>query len=135
MQWLIDMAIAAMKQYLVDNPRYVDRGDPVGTDWTGVDFISDGTWRDLDLSAIVPAGAKAVLFDIGIKDAGINADFYLRKKGNINIWNRSTIRNQVANLYLFNPAICACDEDRFVQYWITAAADPDLRVTIRGWWL
>jgi len=37
---------------------FVDRGDPAADDYTQATLTSDGTYYDLDLSAIVPAGAS-----------------------------------------------------------------------------
>ena len=114
---------------------FVDRGDPTGFDWDQTDLsVQNDTWNDLDLSAIVPAGAKLVLFRTLIKDASVNVVVYLREKGNVDAYNATDTRTQVSNVYLAGEALVACGSDRVVEYRITAAIDY-LGFLVKGWWL
>jgi len=48
---------------------FVDRGDPAAVDFVYTDLITDGTWRELDLSAFIPATARGVLIELDIESA------------------------------------------------------------------
>ncbi|GAH84380.1 unnamed protein product, partial [marine sediment metagenome] len=93
---------------------FVDRGDPAAVDWVTGDFTRDGAWHDLDLSAIVPAGAKAVVFQGFFKSSVVEEIFQLRKKGNANAVNVSQLRSQVAAVLISGDLTCPCDTDRFI---------------------
>ncbi len=111
-----------------------DRGDPAAADYTLTDFTTDGTWRDLDLSGIVPAGAKAVLLYIRIKDDLTDRVFGLRKNGNSNAFNTYALNTQVANLSVYDEATVACDSNRIIEYNFTNTTWTSVDVTVRGWW-
>ena len=131
MQWLIDLVIEAIGI----PPCFIDRGDPASWDWTASDFARDATWRDLDLSGIVPEGATSVLFGILIMDTSIGRDFYLRKKGNANSKNISFLTTQVASVWMKTDCVCPCDSNRFVQYNSNISAFGQIQVCVKGWWL
>ena len=114
---------------------FVDRGDPAAFDFTVGDLTTDGTWRDLDLSAIVPAGAKAVLFNVGIRDNLVEQIFYLRKNGSAIVFSSSTIKTQVANIGFYVDLIVACDSNRVIEYLAANTAWTTINLTVRGWWL
>lgn len=145
MQWLIDIikewviaqayATVAWVQaqgYLTAG--FVDRGDPAAFDFDKTDLITDGTWHDLDLSTIVPAGAKAILASILINDELIERSLMFRKKGNVNIFNRSLIYTQVSNIYNSLDLVIPVDADRKIQYRGEAIVWVAIYVTVKGWW-
>ncbi|MBA7646730.1 hypothetical protein ES703_54496 [subsurface metagenome] len=113
---------------------FVDRGDPADYDFAVGDFITDNTWRDLDLSSVVPAGAKAVLFRIQIKDNVTSSQMEFREKGNSNTINATKLRTVVANLYHDVDWIVACDSNRKIQYRGSNLAFVAIDVIIKGWW-
>lgn len=114
---------------------FVDRGDPAGLDWTQATLTTDGTWRDLDLSAIVPAGAVAVVLETLIADNSVQLTISYRKKGNVNDRNVSTIYNQVSNFFVHAPSIVPCDTDRKIQYNASNIVWTTIRIVVKGWWI
>lgn len=114
---------------------YIDRGDPSDFDKVLADFTTDGTWRDLDLSAIVPAGATAILLSVIIQDDAVNSQFNLRKNGNTNAKNASPTRTQVANVYHDQTIIVACDTNRVVEYFAENTTWNFIYITVKGWFI
>jgi len=112
---------------------YVDRGDPSNVDFQIGDFITDGTWHDLDLSSIVPAGAKAVHLWLNIKDDVAGSQFRIRKKGNINDFNRLSQVTQVSDVYISTDSFVSIDSDRKVQYKGDNVTFTNIQITVRGW--
>lgn len=118
---------------------YVDRGDPAAWDWleTGSKAVlnTDNTWRDLDCSAIVPAGAIAILFLMLLKDDTADARFSMRKNGNTNAFAVTSGRTQVANISFVQNAIVACDTNRVVEYNGDNLAFTTCALIVQGWWI
>jgi len=135
MQWLIDIAKGAMKQYLIDNPRFVDRGDPAVIDFTLANFIQDNAWHDLDLSGIVPANARGVLLKLDITAGAVALRAEFRKNGNANNHNTSTTVTQVVALSQATDCVCYLDDNRIIEYRFTMGPWISINVTVRAWWL
>ncbi|RLC81854.1 MAG: hypothetical protein DRJ03_19710 [Chloroflexi bacterium] len=114
---------------------YVDRGDPAAWDWTVSDFTTDGNWHDLDCSAIVPAGAKAIIFRIHITDDLVGTYFQLRKNGNTNSYSSVMEIVNEANRYNNGTHIVPCDEDRIVEYRTTNTTIDAINVLVMGWFI
>lgn len=146
MQWLIDIVKAWIeaqnyateawveaKGYLTT--AYVDRGDPATYDWQSGDFTKDNVWRDLDLSAIVPAGAITVALSCHIQATEVAKRVQFRKKGNVNTRNVAEMWTQVSAADHAGDLIVALDADKKIQYRIHAATWLSLNVTVKGWWL
>ena len=112
---------------------YVDRGDPAAYDFTKNDFTTDGTWQDLDLSTIVPAGAKAVHVLVVQSDDAAFSTFYMREKGNSNTYNKDALVTQVANVSIAASFLVTCDADRTVQYQAANLSWTALSMVVRGW--
>lgn len=113
---------------------FVDRGDPVAFDWDTNDFTKDSTWRELDLSGIVPEHAHGVLFAVVVKSTAVDKSFGLRSKGNANSINASFIRTVVANLRHSADLACPCNADRKIDYLAGGAVWPILNLAVKGWW-
>ncbi len=114
---------------------FIDRGDPAAWDWTVINFTRDFNWHDLDLSGIVPAGAKSVLFLGELKDDLVGKVFYLRKKGNVNTRNKCVVITQVSGIGNTHDLVCPCDSNRKVQYASNAVDNTVLNLIVKGWWL
>lgn len=114
---------------------FIDRGDPAPWDFQLGDFIRDQTWRELDISAIVPANAKAIAMSVEVQSALIGRQFETRKVGIVWPIAISIIVTQIANERMSQDFICPVDSNQKIEYWV----DPDpwtfLNLTIRGWWL
>lgn len=115
--------------------KYVDRGDPVAVDFTLVDIILDGTWRDLDLSGIVAPAAANHLVHIGVgaKATKANNCIRFRKNGNVNDANIVAQFTQTANVSDNEDFLVMMDTDRKIEY----NGDTDdwgaLTIVVRGW--
>lgn len=114
---------------------FVDRGDPAALDFTKGDLLQDNAWHDLDLSAIVPAGAKAVLIALSIASAYVNKDVKFRKNGVAPTPAISNSRTQVANIYYYTDNVVAVDADRKIEYLTTVPPWIAINIVIKGWWL
>lgn len=112
---------------------FVDRGDPSSADWTQANLTMDSTWHELNLSAIVPAGAKAVFLRISFQDASINQELSFRKNGSTYAVNRALTRTMIANIAMYQDKIVACDVNRIIEYYANAGLD-SVSITIAGWW-
>ncbi len=114
---------------------YVDRGDPASFDFTETDFTDDGAWHDLDLSAIIPATARALLIEFDINTVNREKHIRIRKYGNTNAINHQDIETFIAGAHQSGSVIVAVDSNRIIEYNIDAATWTELDMTIRGWWL
>jgi len=113
--------------------KYVDRGDIDDYDFIVGDLTCDWTWRDLDLSAIVPVNAVAVHIVAIVRDDNVISNFQLRKNGmstEINIARIATQSN-LASMYL--DVIQPCDADRVIEYRATNAVFSTISIYVRGW--
>ena len=115
-------------------PRFYDRGDPSSIDFTLSDFTTDEAWHDLDLSNIVPSGAKAVLLSLLIQDDKTLSWVMFRKNGNINEYNVSTRRTQIIDVFVDADIIVSCDVNRVIEYKTENTTFTRLELKVRGWW-
>lgn len=115
-------------------PGFVDRGDPAVYDWTEATLINDAAWHDLDLSAIVPVGVKAVLLRIYLNATAAKNILYLRTKGNTNDVNFAAASTPLANTSYFSDKTVAPDENLIIQYLLGVGTWTRARITVAGWW-
>ena len=127
-----DMAVAAIAAI---GGVLVDRGDPAIVDFSVGDLTTDGNWHDLDLSAIVPVGTKAVHLRIQASDDVPDRSFHLRKKGSSNNLNSAQLRTQVANVSVHNDCVVSCDSNRVIEYKAANTVWTTLYVIVRGWYI
>jgi len=113
---------------------YVDRGDPAAYDYAKEALTLDGAWNDLDLSAIVPAGAKAIFIMGHVEGNAIDWKIKFRKKGNINEVNHGGMETIRANVERHRSSIVSCDANRVIQYNADNKAWAELNLSVRGWW-
>lgn len=111
-----------------------DRGDPAGFDFTLVDFTTDGTWRDIDLSGIIPAGAKTAACHLIVRADVAGAQATFRKNGNSNTINTSSVRSQAIGIYNDDDIIIPLDGDRKAEYLLENVAWTRCYLTVKGWW-
>jgi len=134
-QWEPWGPIRGIDMVLYKRPSFVDRGDPNAHDFTKINFVTDGTWHDLDLSAIVPAGAVAVMLKLQINATAANKLVYFRKNGNVQPFNVSFLATQVPNIWNGDDLIVALDTDRKVEYLIHIATWGSINLTVSGWFV
>lgn len=128
--WFTDNAGTARK---IES--FVDRGDPAGADYTQATLTADGTWRDLNLSAIVPAGAHRVRLYGQIKDGVAGRYIAFRKNGHVNNFNLLVVQENVANLDEYFQGEVECDTNRIIEYQISNAVIAAITVVVIGWWI
>jgi len=126
----LDTRIATLESAV----HFYDRGDPNADDYGVGDFTTDNTWNDLDLSSIVPVGAKAVLFRLILKDNATGSSMWFRENGNANTRNAAGMNTQVADVEIRGEIIVACDTDRVIEYKGSNLTFTQLDLTVRGWW-
>jgi hypothetical protein len=108
-----------------------------GWDFNLSDFTTDTTWRDLDLSSIVPVGAKAVLINVRIKDDAVYSYFMLRKNGDTG--NNTEIQTYTAIAWreVRTQPIIAVDSGRVIEYNAEGGGVTWLNIDMRiaGWFI
>jgi hypothetical protein len=112
---------------------FVDRGDPASYDFTTGSFTTNGVWHDLDLSSIVPAGAKAVLLHVYFYDTAAGSTLAVRKNGNSNNISASYFITQVPNISVEFEAICPLDDGRIIEYYGTNKTFSSINFGVKGW--
>lgn len=115
------------------NYNYVDRGDPASIDKNMNDFTKDGTWRDLDLSSIVPAGAVSVHINVAIQSNLIGGRAFFRQHGNSNDINTSGVRCGTGGRAVISTFFVSCDVDRHIDYFIDTATWTTVNFVVCGW--
>ena len=115
-------------------PMYVDRGDPAAYDFTLTDFTTDETWRDLDLSGIVPSGAAAVHLRVEVADNTKESTIKFRKKGNTNDINTGEIETRDSKTPNDQNLVVANDTNRVIQYWASNTSWTAIDFVVCGWW-
>ncbi len=129
------MAQSALSGSNLVGSQYVDRGDPATIDFDETALTTDGTWRDLDLSSIVPPDAKLVSLWIRVRDDAAGSSFSLRQNGNTNANNRDQIITQVANVWNSANMLVTPDTSGVVEYLADNLTWTDIWITVRGWWI
>lgn len=135
MQWLIDIAKEAMEQWIYDNGIYRYRGDPAAYDFAIGDFTRDNAFHDLDLSAIVPENAKGVHFFVIVQAAGAGEELILIRGGQVNTNNMAFTKTEVGGTLNTADVICACDENRIIQYKCPNGLNQRIDLLVKGWLL
>lgn len=146
MQWLFDIIEEMMEAagfalqswvqaqgYLTTG--YIDRGPSLLNDWDENDLTQDGLWHTLDMSAVIPAGAKAVNLHYRGLDANVGRILFMRPAGDTTIVGTCFVRNQVANVAVGGWAATSISSDRKVEYKSLAPGYTTINFKVRGWWL
>lgn len=116
------------------NYNWADRGDPSSADVTQASMTFDATWRDIDLSSVLPSGAVAAFIKVTIVCNTANKALQFRKKGNSNAINTSEIDSQVINVTHSADLLVPCDTSRFIQYnGASGATWSSVSITVKGW--
>lgn len=130
MQWLIDIVSEGIRKYGM----FVDRGDPTAYDFVVGDLTKDNTWRELDLSAIVPEHANAVLLFCSMGCDQIGSRLRFRRDGNTAVYNVSEIRLQIVGIINAQDLVCPISANRKLQYRASVAVWGTLDILVKGWW-
>lgn len=114
---------------------YVPR-NVVGWDFTEANFTIDGGWHvdELNLSAIVPAGAVAVHLRLYLMDNAASTYISLRSNATTKSNNSITAFSTVANVGVDVDTILNIDADRLVDFFSSAAFD-SIDIAVMGWFI
>jgi len=118
--------------------KYVNRGDVVGWDYTLTDFTIDGSWHDIDMSALdIPSNAYMVMFRVMVEvSSGDDKTFYIREKGFTDFKNAGTIIAQAAGVMNTGLMLVGCDDTQIFEYWGSSpAAWVNINVAVIGWFV
>ena len=108
--------------------------DPSSYDFDETDLTLDSTWRDLDLSSVIPEGAKAVQLYVRLTDDTSTGLITFRKNGFTGTTNQFQIRNQVANKQTQMTFVCPVDSNGVIEYYSLAGMD-SIDIMIMGWYM
>lgn len=128
---------AGTKRWILTTPAYAtwtDRGDPSSWDFTEADLTTDATWRDLDLSSIVPAGTTQVRMTVMMTDDAAGNILQFRKNGNSNEIAKQILRTQVANIPTGDDIEVACDSNRVIEYYASNTTFTSIYIAVTGWY-
>lgn len=135
MQWLIDIIAQKVIDTIGLPPTFIKRGDPPVPDFILGDFIIDGANHPLDLSSIIPSGAKAVLFHLWIRSDDAQSKCFFRPKGNVNYQDASWADTQVATIVFKNDLVCPLPSSRVLEYRFYVNGWTWISFVVKGWWL
>ena len=126
------MIDAAFEEYEPDSgDELVDRGDPASYDWTEASLTSDSTWRDLDLSSIVPEGTRWVLLGVILHYGEIR----FREDGNSNAINRAQVTDRNEDVAEdVTQDVWVAVKDQTIEYWANSGGGAySVDIVVRGW--
>ena len=111
------------------------------TSWDGDSFSTTAKTK-IDLSAVfgVPAGVKAVLVKVALRDSGSAAAscvFQLSGVSSVTNYSLTAIASPIADRFAYYSGIVPCDANGDVYYQINASgsATMDVYLEIWGYWL
>lgn len=131
MQWLINL----IKEVIHDQLGCFNRGDAPAWDFEVGDFVQDNTWRNMDLSGIIPETTRAVCFHLVVRATLIDIAINFRTKGNVSVFNVTRTACSIANLKNSVDVIVFPNADRMIEYKIFADRYNIINVCVAGWWL
>ncbi|MFZ2147459.1 MAG: hypothetical protein WAV28_09575 [Sedimentisphaerales bacterium] len=123
---------------VVRDDMYVERTGYANYDFDDDFWTKDGAWNELDLSAIVPAGASAIAVHSRCKASAINLNsvVFFRMSGQADIVATCKLRPQVIDVSLAALFVIGMPTNRKLEYRIIAAGMIyDLYFTVKGWWI
>lgn len=135
-QTAAETAQAAAEAAVASISVFVDRGDPSAADYNAASLTKNGSWHDLDLSSVVPAGATSVLLRVTVNHSLAEKSINFRKNGNTNSVNVAGVINPVAGVSNVQDIVVAVDSNRVIEYnAVSNATWNTLDIVIAGWWL
>jgi len=134
MQWLIDIVKewTIAQNYLTQG--FVSRGDPANADFELGNFTTDNAFHDLDLSAIVPADAKAASICTVARDTTDIGSIKIQRSDYNSIRTMGGQAIIKANRIEYEMFTISMNTDRKIKYSISASGWNFLTLTVAGWW-
>ncbi len=115
---------------------FVNRGDATAADFSVGSFTRDNAIHQLDLSAIVPAGAVAVFLRVIIQDTAAAKYIMFFPNGETHEYSIDYLNTQVANVPIgMTMGPIALDANRKISYQSNISNGQTLDVTVKGWFI
>ncbi len=129
-----DQTITSSSDIVTTYGFFHNRGDPGFWDFILGNFTTDANWYDLDLSTIVPVGAKTILIHVQLTDNASASFVGFRKNGNSSIYNVAYAQTQVSGITNYISLIVPCDSGRIIEYQFSNTTFTAIKLTVGGWW-
>lgn len=137
-EWVIAQGYATVDWVLAQgylSHGFVDRGSSNFFDFAVGDFTKDSGWHLLNVSGIVPDGARCVLYRVQLKNNLVGKNVFFRPPGHAGTATGWQFKNRIANVAWWGEFCVPIGDVRFVEYWMTAGGWTVINLKIAGWWL
>jgi len=114
--------------------KFVARTPTVMTDFSKTSFTWDATWHNLDMSAIVPIKAKAVLVEVGLQWNSVNLQVFLRHPDDTYEYGAIEIRQTVASQTQYRTVLIPV-KNATISYKTWNGASQIFNWVILGWFV
>ncbi len=136
-EWVLSLGYATQawvqsQGYLTTS--YYHNPCALGWDYDRHDFVIPGDWNDLDVSAIVPEGTKAIHLYFRLKNEYAGQYVLINKPGEGAYGCCSYLYTEVANIRIGKLVIVTLSDDRKFSYKCNFSGAHELYCKIMGWW-
>jgi len=111
----------------------VHRGTMETQDFTYSDFDFSAGFHTLDMSSVVPVGAKFVFFLVNMVSPTVGRYFLCRHPGDTGQWNSGVLFAQVVDQAIRKTMLCGLNAAREIEYMIHADGFSTFDITVRAW--
>jgi hypothetical protein len=87
--------------------------------WQTANCSTNGQWHDMDWSALFPATAKALVFNVVVVDDAVGSSLTIKDSRDSSNVSGSSIYTQVANISASQQMIIPCPSTRILSYLAT----------------
>lgn len=112
---------------------FVTRAGGSSIDFRESVLTTDNQYHDLDLSSIIPLGAKAALIHCRGETSDIAGIGYLKRKGQLGAPAHCVIRPQIADHAVGAIVPVALEAARIVEYKFSNVTWDYISITIKAW--
>ena len=102
-------------------------------DFTLTDLTTDGTWRSLDISGIVPEGTQWIILRVWVKDDAADSAIHLNGDGQENGANTVLANTQVANITKAPQHWVKIAPGRLLYYKADNLTWTEIQLKVQGW--
>lgn len=133
---LTDASQTTLHSHAGGGETFVHRATPSADDWTKDTITCDNTWRELDMSGVVPAGAagKRVRLQVLYKQNTVGRHFAVRKIGETYFRSVDRVNILVANEDHWQMVEAICDANRKIEFQCSVSPTT-LGIIVTGWWI
>ena len=115
--------------------QFLKKPDQQTYDFTLTDFTRDYQYHDLDLSAKVPAGAKAVMLWGAYKSDTPDCEANFAQNVHTGEYLKDIFFQHVANIGTTLDSTIPLDGDRIIQYRFSNVTYQYINISVVGWWI